>query len=86
MRIDLYTKALLTVIAIALLTIAAKPLVHPTSVDAQGSLAGVQFVGGGAGILVFDTRNGDIWQYPWPNENYAPVKVGKITQLGKPYK
>jgi hypothetical protein len=86
MRIDLYTKMILTVIAVTLLVIAAGSMYRPASVAAQTGLAGVQFVAGGPGIFVFDTRNGDIWQYPYPIDARPPFKVGKITQLGMPYK
>jgi hypothetical protein len=85
MRIDLYTKTILTVIAAALLTIACSSIIQPTSVAAQGSLAGVQFVASGPGFFAFDTRSGEIWQYPYPNQDYAPARLGKITQLGQPY-
>ena len=82
MRIDLYTKTILTVIALALTLIACKSLVQPSDVAAQGSLAGAQFIAVGRGFWAIDTRGGDIWEYPYTGGD--PTHIGKISQLGKP--
>jgi hypothetical protein len=48
MKLDLYAKAVLTVIMLALAMIACNQYVHPTAIaEAQGAFAGVQFVGQG---------------------------------------
>ena len=87
MRTDLYTKMILTVIAIALLTIACNYFVKPVAVSAQGSLTGVQFFGFGTAIWAVDTHTGDIWAYAFDIDSgnpKPPEHVGKIVQLGKP--
>lgn len=38
MRLDVYTKVVLTVIALALLLIACKPLAQPVGVAAEGTI------------------------------------------------
>jgi hypothetical protein len=64
MRIDLYTKLVLTVIALMLVAMVCKSVVQPNSVAAEGSLAGVQSVATGPGVWAIDSRSGDVWQYP----------------------
>jgi hypothetical protein len=60
MKPDLYTKAVLTVIAIALAAIAVNQYANPkTAVQAQGTFAGVQYSNGS----FFDTRTGEVWVY-----------------------
>lgn len=82
MRIDLYTKTILTLIALLLAVIAVQPLVHPTrTVQAQGSFNGVQFTGGPGGFWIFDSRSGDVWAYGTHGE---PVQHYKIAALGQP--
>ena len=82
MRIDLYTKTILTVIALLLAVIALKPVLQPQPVMAQGNLSGVQFaIGGDHGYWFFDTKTGDIWEY---KVNTLPVVHDQLTQLGKP--
>ena len=59
MRIDWYTKGVLTIIAILLGAIALRPYVSPDAVQAQGSFAGVtldmtSFGDGGGGRERFD--------------------------------
>jgi hypothetical protein len=65
MKPDLYTKAVLTVIALLLLVIACNQDVNPGSkVRAEGAFAGVQYVGGyQGGYQFFDSRTGEIWWY-----------------------
>jgi hypothetical protein len=80
MRIDLYTKIVLTLIAVCLLTIACKSVVQPIGVSAEGPFAGVQFSGSMGGFWAFDTKTGDVWTFtPQKCQHY-----GKITQLGEP--
>lgn len=80
MRIDRYTKVVLTVIAIALTTIACNSLIHPSGVVADSPLAGVQASAGMGGILLFDTKTGQMWGYEGKKAEY----IGKITKLGEP--
>lgn len=64
MRIDWYTKGVLTVIAVLLGVIALRPYVSPDAVaHAQGGFSGVQFSAGPGGLNFFDTKTGEIWGY-----------------------
>jgi hypothetical protein len=87
MRVDGYTKVVLTVIAMMLVFMACKPALQPSGVAAEGPLAGVQFFGFGTAIWGIDTRTGDVWAYAFNVDTgaaKAPEYAGKITQLGKP--
>jgi hypothetical protein len=80
MRIDLYTKTVLTVIALLLAVIALKPVLQPQAVMAQGNLSGVQFAPDmSGGSWFFDTHTGDIWHYSGSEVD----RHRKVTQLGK---
>jgi hypothetical protein len=64
MRIDWYTKGVLTVIAVLLGVIALRPYVSPDAVaHAQGSFAGMQYGGGKFNPEFFDSRTGDMYDY-----------------------
>jgi len=64
MKPDLYTKAVLTVIALMLTVIACKTVITPTTTaSAQGPFAGVQFVVDRGGFEFFDQRTGEVWEY-----------------------
>jgi len=87
MRIDLYTKIVLTLIVLMLAVIALKPIFQPQPAIAQGSLNGVQFSATANGFYALDTRTGDIWIYV---TNIASPLNGqlvghyKLNQLGAP--
>jgi hypothetical protein len=80
MRIDWYTKGVLTVIAVLLGVIALRPYVSPDAVaHAQGSLSGVQvWYGDVASPKFFDPRTGDVWGYSTgkPESRYRLTGVG----------
>jgi len=84
MRIDIYTKVILTIIALLLAVIALTPLVQPQPAMAQGSFSGVQMSGGGD--MFFDTRTGDICAYEFDRNSprfgqvTAHYKIGKLGQ------
>ena len=81
MRIDWYTKGVLTVIAVLLGVIAIRPYVSPNAVaHAQGSFAGVQFSMSAGDPFFFDTRTGEIWEYLNPKVPYHT----RLTKLGGP--
>ena len=87
MRTDIYTKAVLTVIAIMLTVIACKALISPgTTASAQSTaFAGVQFTGDVGHISAFDTRTGEFWGYKEQKLGSMDlVTVGRITKLGQP--
>jgi hypothetical protein len=82
MRIDRYTKAVLTVIALLLTVIALRPYVSPDAVaQAQGTFTGVEFSAGPGGLNFFDTRSGEIWGY----SSAGPFSDKlRLTRLGQP--
>ncbi|HEV3254735.1 MAG TPA: hypothetical protein VG033_10020 [Candidatus Acidoferrales bacterium] len=65
MRIDLYTKTILTIIALLLAVIVAKPILQPQPAIADGDhkYASVQFSYSGGDHAFFDSRTGDVWEY-----------------------
>lgn len=76
MRIDLYTKAVLTIIAIMVTVIASNQIVNPRVASAQGSFAGVLW----NGQSFFDSRTGEIREY---NGVQLAGKY-RVTKLGQP--
>ena len=63
MRIDLYTKTILTLIALLLAVIVLKPIFQPQPAMAEGKYVGVQFSYSGDNHAFFDSRSGDVWEY-----------------------
>jgi hypothetical protein len=87
MKPDLYTKSVLTVIALMLAVVACNQYVSPrATVEAQGTLAGVQIAGAQFGFWALDTRSGDLWYYsPTDGTDSGTLKVkpyGKFARLG----
>ena len=87
MKPDLYTKAVLTIIAITLTVIAFNQYLNPAAlVQAQGgTFTGVQ----GSGQTFshfFDTRSGDLWNYEWTEGGglrvYSHAKIPKLGENG----
>ena len=77
MRIDLYTKFVLTAIAVLLGVIALRPVVHPGPVSAAASDYSYMYVEPRVtairkpdgteqvqGKVFIDMRNGDVWGFP----------------------
>jgi len=83
MRIDLYTKVVLTVIAGLLGVIALRPYVGPEVVQAQGAFSGVQF--GASSYSFFDSRTGEIYHYH-DDGNYQKWRLNKLGQNAVPLK
>jgi hypothetical protein len=82
MRIDLYTKAVLTIIAIALAVIASNQIVSPRVASAQGTFAGLQFTSGGGWSYFFDSRTGEIWSYSIGDGKMQAKR--RLTKIGQP--
>jgi hypothetical protein len=82
MRIDLYTKTILTVIALLLAVIALEPIIQPMPAIAQGSFSGVQFSGSMTNLWAIDTKTGDVWVYDLQSKQVETH--AKLAQLGKP--
>ncbi len=83
MRIDWYTKGVLTVIAVLLGVIALRPYVSPDAVHAQGSFAGVQYSGPNISSF-FDTKSGEVFEYSWNGAGSSVVNKYRLTKLGAP--
>jgi hypothetical protein len=92
MKPDLYTKAVLTVIALVLLVIACKPYVNPViTAEAQGSFAGVQLsatwvpgVDGGILYTFFDPGTGEIWAYSARGDTTRFLRHDQVVKFGQP--
>ena len=80
MRIDLYTKTILTLIALLLAAIVFKPLLQPQAALAAGNFDHIQFSYSGGEHAFFDTRSGDVWEY---GDNGHFKQHYKVTELGK---
>jgi len=82
MRIDLYTKAVLTIIAIALAVIASNQFISPGGASAQGTFAGLQFSSAGGYSYFFDSRTGEVWSYSIGDGKMQAMR--QLTKLGQP--
>jgi hypothetical protein len=80
MRIDLYTKTILTLIALLLAVIVLKPIFQPQPAMAEGKYVGVQFSYSGGNHAFFDTRSGDVWEY---GDNGQFRQHYKVHEFGK---
>jgi hypothetical protein len=78
MRIDLYTRTILTLIALLLATIAFKPVFQPQAVMAAGSFDHIQFSYSGGNHAFFDTRSGDVWEYGDKGNFRSHYKVNEL--------
>ncbi len=63
MRFDLYTKTILSIIALFLAVFLLIPIFQPKPVMAQGPYAGVQFSYSGGNHAFFNVSTGDVWEY-----------------------
>jgi len=63
MRVDTYTKAILTIIAVFLAVIMLKPILQPQVAMAEGSFAGIQFSYSAGNHAFFNANTGDVWEY-----------------------
>jgi len=68
MKLDTYTKVVLTAATLLLAAIALRPLISPdTTASAQAAFSGVQIssYASATGVYTdfFDTRTGDLWEY-----------------------
>jgi hypothetical protein len=80
MRADIYTKTVLTFIALLLAVIALKPLLLPQAALADGNYAGIQFSYSGGNHAFFNANTGDVWEYG-DHGNYKTHY--KVHELGK---
>jgi hypothetical protein len=80
MRVDLYTKTILTIIALLLAVVVLKPIFQPQPAMAEGKYAAIQFSYSGGDHAFFDTRSGDVWEYG-DKGNFK--NHYKVNELGK---
>jgi len=83
MRFPLYTKTILTLIALLLAVIALKPLFQPQAVMAQGAYGGIQFSYSGGNHAFFNANTGDVWEYG-DHGNFR--NHYKISEFGKDHR
>ena len=85
MRFDVYTKVVLTVIAVLLALNVTKTFIAPAPVEAQPAVVrfgALEMAFGGTGLWFFNKRTGAIWGYDLRNHQYQ--KFGTLVELGKP--
>lgn len=80
MRIDRYTKTILTIIALLLAVMVLKPILQPQAAAADGRYSGVQFSYSGGNHAFFDARSGDVWEY---EDNGRFKQHYKVHEFGK---
>jgi len=81
MRIDLYTKMILTLVALLLAVSVLKPILQPQQAAmADGRFSSIQFSYSGGNHAFFDTRSGDVWEY---GDNGHFKQHYKVHELGK---
>jgi hypothetical protein len=87
MKPDLYTKAVLTVIAFMLVMIGCRQYASPTiAVKAGSQFANLVFSANNSGYSFFDLQTGEIWEYQGPR-GLAPGRLDgklKLSQIGQP--
>jgi hypothetical protein len=97
-RLDLYTKSVLTIIAVLLATLSLRPLSQPPPVHAQQSdnqhlyfepgttiLRNPDGSGEQQGKVVIDRRTGDIWGFPTrTSAPYPVVPYNKNPPISRP--
>jgi hypothetical protein len=80
-KIDLYTKVVLTVIALALVGNLFRPVVMPGAAQAKDDGKFEYLIHFGlAGF--FNTKTGDIWEYDYPSGNV--LRHYKLVEVGQP--
>jgi len=79
-RIDLYMKTIVTLIALLLAVIALQPIFQPQTAMAQGTYAGIQFSYSGGNHAFFNANTGDVWEYG-DHGNFR--NHYKVRELGK---
>lgn len=80
MRIDFFTKTILTLIALLLAVNVLKPILQPQAAMADGPYNSVQFSYSGGSHAFFDTSSGDVWEY---GDNGRFKQHYRVHELGK---
>lgn len=84
MRVDTYTKVVLTAIALALCSIAGKQYVHPpATVHAAGQFSSLQFAEDKDWVYFFDSSTGTLYEYDETHTgSIPPSSVAKMSSVG----
>jgi hypothetical protein len=92
-EIDLYTKSVLTVIAVPLVAITCHQYMRPeAAVYAQSAeFSRLQFAREDSNLFFFDTHTGEIWEYYLPASGVRQyvgdlASHSTLTKLGQPIK
>jgi hypothetical protein len=84
MKPDLYTKAVLTVIALMLTVIACKTVTGwETTASAQSALGEFAGVQSGASNTFFDTGTGELFSYGVIYDDHGVAHEGQLTQKAR---
>jgi N-methylhydantoinase B/oxoprolinase/acetone carboxylase alpha subunit len=83
MKPDLYTKAVLTIIAFLLLLIACNQYAPEATARAAGQFANLQ-AAGQDGMKFFDSSTGEIWSYAIRDGKEQLSMKWRLTKLGQP--
>jgi hypothetical protein len=85
MKTDIYTKVVLTVIALALIGNLLKPVLTPSTVQAagEGKFDHVQIVQGAVGLFFFDSKTSDLWHYGGISKETQILRF-RLVELGQP--
>jgi hypothetical protein len=84
MRIDVYTKTILTLIALLLGAVAFRPIVQPTPALAQANLSAFQITGGGGDLWAIEKNTGKVWIYSADLSGAHVRYLGRLVEVGKP--
>ena len=94
-RIDLYTKVMLTAVVLLLGVLALQPFLSPAAVKAESEAASLfiepgltRIPGQGPnsdtmGKLVIDLRTGEAWGFPTMFTNYRESAISKPVYIGR---
>ena len=98
MQLDRYTRTVLTVIAVALVANALRPLIHPAPAAAQSTSQDLYIEPGvyllrspdamkqQLGKVVVDLHTGNIWGFPTASDTPYPVRVsGSAPPTSEPF-
>ena len=84
MRIDVYTKTILTLIALLLAVVAFKPILQPTPALAQASLNAFQISAGASTLWAIEKNTGKVWIYNASLSGTQERYLGRLVEVGKP--
>ena len=80
---DIFTKILLSLIAISLIIIAFTLVFRsePTQAQSRTNFSNIQLAHTSGGFLILNGSTGDIWMYDFSGRQ--PDYIGRLTQVGR---